>query len=116
MQCCSYCTLEILVCCRSSVEIHSSPSLNFIYSSMASLPQMYNSIRQIRSSATRKKVDKIFEKLDSGYNKQKHSTPTEASSADSGIGSKLSSTSTEQESSAYDTPKSSNSAASGKKG
>ena len=75
---------------------------------------MYNSIRQIRSSATRKKVDKIFEKLGSGYKQAKQ--PTEASSADSGIASKTSSTSTEQDSSVYDTPKASNSNTSLKKG
>ena len=78
---------------------------------------MYNSIRQIRSSATRKKVDKIFEKLDSGYNKSKHpAPPAEVPSADSGIGSKGSSTSTEHDQSPYDTPKNSASNTSLKKG
>ena len=59
----------------------------------ALVTQMYNSLRQIRHSATRKKVDKIFETLDT-YKQQSTSSKKQSRSpspaADSGISSKMS--------------------------
>ena len=62
---------------------------------------MHNSIRQIRHSATRKKVDKIFEKLDTGFSKhnpnsgsgskhQRMRSSPEDEQVDSGFSSKMS--------------------------